>query len=454
MRRAWFVLVVLALAGFAGPAQAQAGGGFVSLGLPGTKVLSETSIPVHVSGELSVSFHGDAGAGCASYGLCSYSGVILVRPRGGDLTIDTYRRGGRIGRAAILGLGPAPGPGQPGSATFARVQRSIPGSAAAVCADSHSSFFSTVQVVESRGGSFTIRLLAPGGSLLQTRCASPLDGDLAGAGPSVTIPVSRALRGGTVLDLSDTRAFAVHGFAGTIDSSLVIRLGRPQPGSSSSGPSFPPGIKVQRIRTVTEQLSLVRVNGQLTAAVQGTTDPIVCRLLDTCGLSGTLSLGRVGKGANAQVVAVGPANRPYRDFLTALQLTRGGNSRGIQMAMFVSLTAGVRADVGQAGITCRDTSGAGGVAVSVGSLFGGSLGGGGFAGSWRTRCPGPALGAGPGGFGTSLAPGALGHHQFALAVRASGSFSDDGYVISPHGRLSIVLRRGPITQQVATQPVP
>ena len=446
MRRAWPVMVVLALAG---PAQAQTSSGFQFLGLPGARVLSQASIPAQVRGELVVSFHGDAGAGCATYGLCPYSGTIIVRPPSGNLIIATYRRGGRIGHAALLGLGAGP----TGSTTFARVQRAGPGSPAGTCVDAGSSFLNAMPLEGSLRGSVTIRILASGGSLLQTRCAGPLDGDLAAVSPAVTIPAAKALRGRTVLDFSGDRAFAVHGFAGTVSSTVAIKLGRPAPGSSSSGTNFPPGIKTRRVRNVTERLSLVRVARRLGVAVRGTADPIVCRLLDTCGLSGTLSLGRFGHGG-AQVLATGPASRPYRDFLTALGLTRSGDARGISVAVFVDLLGDVRADVTQTSATCTDTGRLGGVAAAVGSLAGSSVRFGGFVDSWRTRCPGPVLGNASSGLSASLARGALGHRQFTIELRPRASLTDDGYVMTPHGRLSAVVRRGRITQQVITEPVP
>lgn len=449
LKRVWPVLLVLALAAVAGPAQAQSGLGLLLYGFTGGKVLSQTSLPAHASGELVVSFHGDATTGCATYGLCAYSGTILVRPSGGELAVVTFRRGGRIVHAAFLGLGP----GATGYTTSARVQRSAAGSPVGTCADAESGFFSPVPIGQSRRGSFTIRALAPGGSLLQTRCAGPLDGDLAGASPAVTLSLARALRGRTTLDLAGTRTFAAHGFAGTITSTLVVKLGQPSTASSSSGPSFPPGIKTERIRTVTEQLSLVRMNGGLTLAVRGSDDPIVCRLLDTCGLGGNLSLPPGTRDLSAQVLAQGPASRPYSDFLTALGVGRTGHAHGISVAVVVNWIGEVRAAVTQAGTSCTDVAQTGGGSVAIGSLSGVSGGYGAFAGSWRTRCPGPDLQPASGGLKGSLAAGALGHHRFTVVVRPRGSFTDDGYLITPSGRISIVVRRGRITSQVFQQPV-
>jgi hypothetical protein len=205
-------------------------------------------------------------------------------------------------RATLLLITPESGP-----VTSARVQRSGPGGQGRTCADGQGfPLFGNTGSAVARGGALTIRVLAPGGTLLQTRCAGPLDGDLASVSPAVTVPLATALRGRMSLDLSGTRAFAVHGFAGTITSTLVLNLGMPSRQSSSSSSSFPPGVKPQRLRIVTERLSLVRVQGGLSAAVSGTADPIVCRLLDTCGLSGTLTLAPAAPDFNAEVIAQGP----------------------------------------------------------------------------------------------------------------------------------------------------
>jgi len=448
LRRVWPVLLVVGLAGMAGPAQAQGGSGLLLFGFGGGKVLSETNIPTQASGELVVSFHGDATAGCATYGLCAYAGTILVRPSGGQLGIVTYRRGSRIAHAAFLGLGP----GAMGYTTSARVQRSTPGSPAGTCADAASGIFSSVPIGQSHRGSFTIRALAPGGSLLQTRCAGPLDGDLAAASPAVAISLARALRGRTTLDLTGTRTFAAHGFAGTITSTLVLKLGKPSTASSSS-PTFPPGIKTQRIRTITEQLSFVRMSGGLSLSVRGSDDPIACRLLDTCGLGGTLSLPAGSPELSAQVLVQGPASRPYSDFLTALGVSTAGHAHGITVAVVVNWLGHVRAAMTQASATCTDVAQTGGGSVAIGSLSGVSGGYGAFAGSWRSRCPGPELQPASGGLKGSLAPGALTHGRFTVTVRPRGSFADDGYVITPRGRISLVLRRGRISSQVFEEPV-
>jgi len=444
VKRIWMVGAILALAALAGPARAQTEVGVQLFGGPGgARLVSEATISAHVQGDLVVTFRGDAAAGCAAHGLCSYSGTIVVHPHDGQLGIVTYRRHGRIGHLVFVSLGSP----ENGYATSARVTRSVSGVPAGTCADAQSSPLSGPISAPNHGGMVTIRLVAPAGSLLQTRCAGPLDGDLSSASPAVaTTPLARLLRGRVVLDLSGSRTFASHGFAGTINSTVTLKLGKPRKQSGNAG--FPPGIKTHRVRTVIEQLRLVRVRGGLTATAHGTSNPIVCGLLDSCGLSETLSLGGGVRDASAQVIASGPASRPYGDFLAALGLSRSGRARGIGVFGSVAWVGGVRASTSQAGSICTDTAATG----EVGVPFGVGSGSGGFTGSWRTRCPGPSLGNAQPLLAGSLDRAALGRRQFTIEVDGKGMSSDDGYVIVAHGRVSLVLRRGRITQHVTEQP--
>jgi len=419
-----------------------------AFGFPsGGTALSTTDVGVQVSGELTVSFHGDPEAGCAAYGLCEYSGTITVHPRSGDLLVQRLRPHHRIAYFAALALAP----GQWAYMGAAQVDRSTPGQQGGTCADAQTGQLGSLSQASVHGSSLTIAVLVRGGSLLTTRCAGPLDGDLAGVSPRATISARAALHGRTTLDLSGTRTYAAHGFAGTITSTLVLRLGNPTR-SASSAPAFPPGLKTQRVRTVTEHLDLTRVAGGVTAAVQGTADPIVCRLLDTCGMSGTLSLAPVKRGATAEVLAMGPASRPYGDFLAALGLNPSGRSRGITVLLTVSLDGYVSAGLNQSGGSCTDTAPTGELALLLGGVGHRLIGRAVSAGSWRTRCPGPMFSNGSPLLSASLPQSSLGRRQFTIDVRGTGSLEDDGYAATVHGRLSLDLRRARITQQVITEP--
>ncbi|MGN6869678.1 MAG: hypothetical protein ACTHMY_14900 [Solirubrobacteraceae bacterium] len=447
MRRFRLGLVVAALAALAGSAQAQETSGLQVYGVAapigsGT-VVSQTMIPARLRGELVVDFHGDAAAGCATYGLCAYSGTIVVRPRDAEVSFFTVRRGGRIRHVVLLGLVPDP----PDYITSARVQRSISGGPSVTCADGVPSSLAGQTAGVIHGRSVTLRLLVKGGSLLQTRCAGPLDGDLSTGSSVATVPLSRLRHGRTSLDLSGASTFASHGFAGTISSTLTMTLGKPS--SNPTSGQLPPAVKIQRTRVLSENLRVLRVGGRLTATILGTREETVCGLLDSCGLSGTLSMSDVAHDASAQVTAIGAERRPYRDFLAALGLSRSGRSRGISVVLQVNWTGAVRATVDQGADTCTDAAATGGVALASGFGVGGV---GAFTGSWRTRCPGPIFNPFNQVLIASFNRATLGHREFSVRVRAKGSPTDDGYVIVPHGRLSMLLRRGRITQQVISAP--
>jgi hypothetical protein len=449
-RGAAIVVALLALGTLVTGAQAQGAnsGVLYAIGTPGGKPVSETNIQVAIQGQLTVNYHGDAGSGCAAYGLCAYAGTIVVRPTSGSFAVVSYRHDGRIRHQVELVFAPSIG----GYTTAAVVQRSSPGGQGGTCADAQSSPLSGLGTQPVHGRSVTIRLLAAGGSLLTTRCAGPVDGDLAAASPTATVPLRRLERGGISIDLGGTHPFAAHGFAGTITSTVVLKLGRPQP--PNLNPSFPPGVNTARIRTVTETLRLERISGHFSAALTGSGDPVVCTLLDTCGLTGTLSLAPAGREVSAQVIATGRASLPYTEFLTALGLRPGPRPRGISVLLFASWGAEVSATIQQAGATCTDTAPVAGVAAVLTVPAGGAklLGSASSGNSWRTRCPGPSFSSGAALFSASAPAGALRHPRLKITLRASARFGDDGYLVTPRGNLSLVLRRGRISQSVQVQP--
>ena len=265
----------------------------------------------------------------------------------------------------------------------------------------------------------------------------------------MTIPLGRLARGRMTVNLSGTGAFAAHGFAGTVTSTLALVLGTPS--KASSQPRFPPGIKTTRIRTVIERLTLTRLTGGLSATVQGTANPLVCELLDSCGLVGTLGFGQGAHAFTGEVLAIGPASRPYRDFLAALGQSTG-NPRGISVQVSGDwITGPTTAEVNQSG-TCTD-SGPGTPALMDLTSSHGRLKGFVYATSWRTRCPGPDVNAnGNPLLAAALPLRVLGRRTFTIDLRPVGAVEDDGYTLSVHGRLSVVVRRGRISESVTTEP--
>ena len=211
----------------------------------GAKLVSETDLPVCVTGRLAVTFAGDPATGCAAQGLCAYAGTETWLPQGpGTVSIATFTHHGRRSVSATLLIA-----GGPGDAVRAAVQRSQPNGVTTACSDSNADaggFF----LLPVSGRRATIGLRRPHGSLLGTRCAGPLDADVAALLPARTVSLSRILHGRTTVDLTGTAPFASHGLAGTFDSTIVLTLGRPNrpPGSPTTTP--PPNGRRSRFVSV------------------------------------------------------------------------------------------------------------------------------------------------------------------------------------------------------------
>ena len=448
----WQARVLVVAVGLiaAAPAAAQSSTGSFSVGIPisGVAPISQSAVNVSTVGELEIDFHGDQHSGCAANGLCSYSGTLIVRLGSGELLVEKYRHGHNLSYTGVLSLGLFDG------VTVARVDR---GNGAGLCADEEPIGLSSTLISSTlniHAGELRLSLLQPDGSLLATRCAGPLDADIAGVAPHLSVPLRSVLRGQTTLSLARHASFAAHGLAGTVTSTIGMHLGGVQNvSSSSSSTSFPPGIKTERVRMVVQELSAVAARGTLTALISGTSDATECELLDSCGISGTLTLAPRFAAMSGTLLAQGPAKRPYRDFLTALGVARDGNPHGIRVFGDVGWSPGGTAtvDLTQPRF-CTDSALLGGGQVVL-APRGARL-----AATYtsalppRTRCPGPMIAE-----GQTLASGGASlsvfrHRTFTLTLLGGPAFQDDGYTATTRGQLSLTLRRGQISQQVATQP--
>jgi hypothetical protein len=419
------------------PGAGAAGGGSTqtSLGVPfGPGLRAETDVPVRSTGKVVVSFHGDPATGCAARGLCGYSGTdTLDAGARGDLLLGTYRRHGRTEHDALL-MQPPP----------ARVTSAIvadPGGGA--CSDAPGQFADLFDA-SLHGARVTLVVLDPGGSVLATRCAGPLDSDVLAAFPRVTVPVGTLLRGRKRLDLGGTREFAGDGFAGTVNSTVAVQLGRPRHIRGGEGGGLPPGFHFRRMRIVTQSLTLTRLGGSLAGTFRSSSG---CGPLGACGAQGTLGLSPSPSGASGVLAATGPVNAPLRDFLAALH---GGHRRGIDVGGGVEWRdrSLERETFGQSG-ACNDTA-----PVSRGSVF--------FDvgrravharyvvdGTLRTRCPGPMIaGVVASGAGS---PAALAGRSFTLRLTGT-RFADRGYAGTFEGSIALTLRRGRISQDVEALP--
>ena len=423
------------------------GGGTSGIFLYGgdEKLVSETDLPVCVTGHLTVTFAGDPASGCSSNGLCGYSGTETWTPENfGDMTISTFKRHGRRYRAATLLLG---GPGSPVRSAVQHVQAT---GATTACSDSSQGgdgFFS----VPVRGARVTVGLDHSDTPLLGTRCAGPLAADMAAALPSRTVNVNAILRGGVTIDLTGGGTFAAHGLAGTVRSTLVLVVGRPHRSSGARPGSPPPGLTRSRLINVTYRIT--HVGGGATASVSSSALTAVCGPFDACGLQGTIDvMPGSASGGSVFLTAVAPISRPKRDLLAALGAAGAGNPSGIRLlgGGQASTHGTVTADLTQAG-ACRDQvelahtqiqlhRRADRLEISV------SPGTSQAADPLRTRCPGPELGSRQLTSG-SVPLSALRHRSFTVALRG-GSFSDGPYRVTTQSTLSLTLRRAGIKMQI------
>src|SRR5439155_17509176 len=97
------------------------------------------------------------------------------------------------------------------------------------------------------------------------------------------------IRGHRRLDFSADKAFAAHGLAGTVHSTVVVEvLGGERITSGGSG-RFPGGTRKRRRRAISVEYRVERVSGSVVTRVRGLADPDLCGPLDACGLLGSVT---------------------------------------------------------------------------------------------------------------------------------------------------------------------
>ncbi len=174
----------------------------------------------------------------------------------------------------------------------------------------------------------------------------------------------------------------------------------------------------------------------------------MCILLDSCGLAGTLTLTPGLVGAQGALFTLAPVSRARSDLVGVLS-GRGG--RGLQAVgmLFASSPGTLVAAIGGP-VTCSSRGPLAPGGLSLGPLgarlaVGYSLGG---AATSRTRCPGPELPTDV--VHASIPRRALAARSFTVTLPAGPAFTDDGYVVSPHGQVILTLRPGGFTEHVLT----
>jgi hypothetical protein len=432
---------VRALAGDAGSVHPSASSLQVGGGNSGGAI-TITQIPVRVRGGLAVQFHGDQATGCAARGLCGFSGTVIWQPPStATLEADTFREDGRTQYDVSLdffdGITSGGPPGE-GGVTTADVRFAPTGSAGspATCTDAVDAGVAIDMPVHLRAASLTLAAADP--SLLATRCAGPLQSDIANQLARRIVDVAALSHGQTGVSLASSSEFAVHGLAGTVTSTVELRLGRPHTrrvsteGSSSKQP---------KIRTV-EVAYPARLNGSVLIRTHG--DPTSCAPLGSCGANGTFALHVHSSPGKLMVFAFARSRRPLRDELTALGLRKHGNPRGILIlgAFLVRGPASYAVDVTQGANTCKDTGPTGPGIFLLQSIEGPLSAA--FSQAppvLHLRCPGPMISLSNGLASARMVRLAHLRHGGPIHLRTVHNLRDDGYTVRTSANVVVTLAR-------------
>jgi len=405
----------------------------------GSAPVTATTLPVRITGTLSVTFHGDL-PGCARWGLCGYSGTVSWQPPP-TASLEIDRIGGRHSIVAV-NLFPnfTAGPQTQGGVTSASVTMAGGASApASRCLDATQT--GEVASLRVTHGRVRFSLARDSPSLLLTRCAGPRDADVLPHLPAPTIPLTALQRGQMTVSLAGSQPLASHGFAGSITSTLAVHLGRPGKPRTERNGSQKRG-RAGRELKVTYRAKL---SGTIVEQVRGAADPLVCQALGSCGLTGTITLTPPAAATTVHLTVDARASTPRREILAAAGLDPGGSGRVGGFGLLSWDTGGaVVTDLRQGSAQCRDTAPGGGLALLIAtghgrlrvSMVPGVI----TAQEAATRCPGPALSMTT--MGSGSAPlSALAAKTASIGVTAGSTGRDDGYRMRIVPHLTLTLAR-------------
>jgi hypothetical protein len=405
------------------------------------------SVPLQVSGVVSVDFHGDRGAGCEQAGLCDVSGNETWDPgsRGELLAFGRRRPEGAL---LVFGADPI----SDGGSTTARVERTGPDGSTHTCAD----------VASARGGGdlqashggFDVRLTGTGGdpfsdsSLLGTRCAGPVDADVRDLLPAGHLSAEQLAMGNARVDLTGERSFASHGLAGTVQSTVVLTLGA----SVRQHQGKQPPSAVRHVKLVTVTYAIESARGQVSARFGGLSQPELCEQLDACGLVAQATVSINASGGRADLSAFGSARLSRRQLLATLGLVRTSRPpklRGVGSGFWRGGSTLTTTQSRSGVAACNDTAplSAGGLILSEAGqrlVARYSVGLDGAAGGLATRCQGPAIEdlSADGVLARGSMPASvLRRRRVTLRLRRGAPFSGQGYAGTSTADVTVVLRR-------------
>jgi hypothetical protein len=303
-----------------------------------------------------VTFAGDPAAGCATSGLCDYSGTETLAPGAenlGDLSLTTTERGSRRSTSVTLFLGP---PGSPVHSSVQRTTSTAAGTETASCSDSAGSALSpggSFFTLPVSGGRVTVGLIHTAAPVLGSRCAGPLGPDVASALPQRTVALRALERGATTIDLTGGGRFAAHGFSGTVTSTLVFRTGRPQHVRRSR--SVPPRAgSVHITHFASLQYGVARLTGTAIATVRSAAAAAACGPFDACGLGGAITISP-GPSVHGAAFLAAESSRVGARVLRAQLRGAGPAATFLQGAGSVNVHGSVRARLAQGSGSCTDS---------------------------------------------------------------------------------------------------
>jgi hypothetical protein len=409
---------------------------------PGGPPIKQTSIPVRITGLLSVKFHGDTAAGCGRWGLCGYSGTLSWEPPpSAEIQIERTL-GGHPQLAIDLVPTLTAGPQLAGGVTSASVTlaRGSSSGSADRCLDAAGAGQGASLGV--RHGRVTFSLARESPALLVTRCAGPRDADVLPHLPTPILPEATVQRGRVTISLAASHPLKAHGFVGSITSTIVLHLGRPGRTRTENDSAPRSATKPGREIDVTYRATL---NGRVVEEIRGVADPLECGPLGSCGLTGTTTL-TPHVTASAHLIVDAKASTPHRELLAAAGL--GPGSAGGLAGFGVLRWRGggnVTSDLSQGPERCRDMTrlGAGGLLIAtngrrwaVSTFPGGVIG---FPGT-NTRCPGPSLTTET-IVGNAAALSSLDRRTTRIALTRGSTVADDGYRVRIVPHLMLTLTR-------------
>jgi hypothetical protein len=304
---------------------------------------------------------------------------------------------------------------------------------------------------------------------LRTRCAGPMAGDVSALLPAHLIGQRALLHGGRRLDFSADRPFAAHGLAGTVHSTVAMRVigGEQVLDEGSGGRTVRTHIVRHRALDVTYRVE--RVSGRVVAGVRGLADPDLCGPLDACGLMGSVTVSTSASAGEAHVNALASIRHSRRDLRRAVGLSPGPRPRGVSVSGFGVLQqqGTVTSDLTRAGAPdCSDSepvTGPGSLLLdftgnrafarygSGGDAFGG------LGDPLHTRCPGPGIAdvVPSGALASATVPlRAFGDRRLTLRLTQGSAYGADGYSGRTHPDVTMVLRRTHVREYVQVERVP